>query len=185
MKELLQTGPAGRVCNGRTAWSLACGRRVLGLYVKQQSGDSVASAVLRFPQLSKQVSRMLSSNWVPPRNLSVFELAIQQTFPSVLSDLRIQQGDSTGGDGWAAPAQVPRDRLTPPRQRHRLDPGGLNADTGACGPRPGSLLRNKVHCCWFFLPRNKIYARKTKPVSFYLDIQWLANFWGCDDKPRT
>uniref|UniRef100_A0A3Q1M4I6 Alanine--glyoxylate aminotransferase n=1 Tax=Bos taurus TaxID=9913 RepID=A0A3Q1M4I6_BOVIN len=33
--------------------------------------------------------------------------------------------------------------------------------------------------------KNKIYARKTKPVSFYLDIQWLANFWGCDDKPRT
>ena len=66
MKELLQTGPAGRVCNGRTAWSLECGRRVLGLYIKQQSGDGVASAVLRFPQLSKRVSRMLSSNWVPP-----------------------------------------------------------------------------------------------------------------------
>uniref|UniRef100_A0A8C2NG62 Alanine--glyoxylate aminotransferase n=1 Tax=Capra hircus TaxID=9925 RepID=A0A8C2NG62_CAPHI len=33
--------------------------------------------------------------------------------------------------------------------------------------------------------KNKIYARKTKPVSFYLDIQWLANFWGCDDRPRT
>ncbi|KAK2505066.1 hypothetical protein MC885_004743 [Smutsia gigantea] len=32
--------------------------------------------------------------------------------------------------------------------------------------------------------RSKIYARKTKPVSFYLDIKWLANFWGCDDKPR-
>ncbi|XP_014640962.1 PREDICTED: serine--pyruvate aminotransferase [Ceratotherium simum simum] len=32
--------------------------------------------------------------------------------------------------------------------------------------------------------KNKIYTRKTKPVSFYLDIKWLANFWGCDDKPR-
>uniref|UniRef100_A0A8D1WML0 Alanine--glyoxylate aminotransferase n=1 Tax=Sus scrofa TaxID=9823 RepID=A0A8D1WML0_PIG len=32
--------------------------------------------------------------------------------------------------------------------------------------------------------RNKIYTRKTKPVSFNLDIKWLANFWGCDDKPR-
>lgn len=52
-------------------------------------------------------------------------------------------------------------------------------------PRPGSLLKTKGHCCWFFLPRSKIYARKTKPVSFYLDIKWLANFWGCDDKPRT
>ena len=51
-------------------------------------------------------------------------------------------------------------------------------------PRPGSFLRTKGHCCWFFLPRSKIYARKTKPVSFYLDIKWLANFWGCDDKPR-
>ena len=93
--------------------------------LEQQSGDSVASAVLRFPQLSKQVSRMLSSNWVPPA------VSIQQTFPSVLSDLRIQQGDSTGGDGWAAPARVPRDRLTRPRQRRRLDPRGLKADTGA------------------------------------------------------
>lgn len=36
----------------------------------------------------------------------------------------------------------------------------------------------------FFLPRNKIYTRKTKPFSFYLDIKWLANFWGCDDQPR-
>ncbi|XP_016059105.1 PREDICTED: serine--pyruvate aminotransferase [Miniopterus natalensis] len=32
--------------------------------------------------------------------------------------------------------------------------------------------------------KNKIYSRKTKPYSFYLDMQWLANFWGCDDKPR-
>uniref|UniRef100_A0A8C6B395 Alanine--glyoxylate aminotransferase n=4 Tax=Odontoceti TaxID=9722 RepID=A0A8C6B395_MONMO len=32
--------------------------------------------------------------------------------------------------------------------------------------------------------KNKIYTRKTKPFSFYLDIKWLANFWGCDDKPR-
>lgn len=32
--------------------------------------------------------------------------------------------------------------------------------------------------------RSKIYARKTKPFSFYLDIKWLANFWGCDNKPR-
>nr|KAF6336089.1 alanine--glyoxylate and serine--pyruvate aminotransferase [Myotis myotis] len=32
--------------------------------------------------------------------------------------------------------------------------------------------------------KNKIYSRKTKPYSFYLDMKWLANFWGCDDKPR-
>ncbi|KAL2775362.1 serine--pyruvate aminotransferase [Daubentonia madagascariensis] len=32
--------------------------------------------------------------------------------------------------------------------------------------------------------RGKIYTRKTKPFSFYLDIKWLANIWGCDDKPR-
>ncbi|XP_058909724.1 alanine--glyoxylate aminotransferase [Kogia breviceps] len=32
--------------------------------------------------------------------------------------------------------------------------------------------------------KNKIYTRKTKPFSFYLDIKWLANFWGCEDKPR-
>ncbi|XP_037017323.2 alanine--glyoxylate aminotransferase isoform X2 [Artibeus jamaicensis] len=32
--------------------------------------------------------------------------------------------------------------------------------------------------------RDKVYARKTKPHSFYLDIKLLANFWGCDDEPR-
>ncbi|KAM6178531.1 alanine--glyoxylate aminotransferase [Rhynchocyon petersi] len=32
--------------------------------------------------------------------------------------------------------------------------------------------------------REKIYARKTKPYSFYLDVKCLANFWGCEDKPR-
>ncbi|XP_008592883.1 PREDICTED: serine--pyruvate aminotransferase, mitochondrial [Galeopterus variegatus] len=32
--------------------------------------------------------------------------------------------------------------------------------------------------------RNKIYSRKTKPFSFSLDIKYLANLWGCDDKPR-
>ncbi|CAF90554.1 unnamed protein product, partial [Tetraodon nigroviridis] len=29
----------------------------------------------------------------------------------------------------------------------------------------------------------KIFNRKTKPVSFFLDLKWLANYWGCDDKP--
>ncbi|XP_008305554.2 alanine--glyoxylate and serine--pyruvate aminotransferase a isoform X1 [Cynoglossus semilaevis] len=29
----------------------------------------------------------------------------------------------------------------------------------------------------------KIFDRKTKPVSFFLDLKWLANYWGCDDKP--
>ncbi|XP_024419770.1 alanine--glyoxylate aminotransferase [Desmodus rotundus] len=33
--------------------------------------------------------------------------------------------------------------------------------------------------------KDKIYSRKTKPYSFYLDIKFLANFWGCDDEPRT
>lgn len=32
--------------------------------------------------------------------------------------------------------------------------------------------------------KNKIYSRKTKPFSFYLDIKMLANYWGCDDQPR-
>ncbi|XP_007939656.1 serine--pyruvate aminotransferase [Orycteropus afer afer] len=32
--------------------------------------------------------------------------------------------------------------------------------------------------------RNKIDARKTKPCSFYLDMKWLANIWGCEDQPR-
>uniref|UniRef100_A0A2U3TVA9 Alanine--glyoxylate aminotransferase n=1 Tax=Callithrix jacchus TaxID=9483 RepID=A0A2U3TVA9_CALJA len=35
-----------------------------------------------------------------------------------------------------------------------------------------------------FLPRNKIYSRKTKPSSFYLDVKYLANLWGCDGQPR-
>ncbi|XP_072771224.1 alanine--glyoxylate and serine--pyruvate aminotransferase a isoform X2 [Nerophis lumbriciformis] len=29
----------------------------------------------------------------------------------------------------------------------------------------------------------KIFNRRTKPVSFFLDLSWLANYWGCDDKP--
>ncbi|XP_006875265.1 PREDICTED: serine--pyruvate aminotransferase, mitochondrial-like [Chrysochloris asiatica] len=33
--------------------------------------------------------------------------------------------------------------------------------------------------------RNKIYSRKTKPCSFYLDMKWLAKFWDCGDKPRS
>ncbi|XP_045415864.1 serine--pyruvate aminotransferase [Lemur catta] len=33
--------------------------------------------------------------------------------------------------------------------------------------------------------RNKAYTRRTKPFSFYLDLKWLANIWGCDDKPRV
>ncbi|XP_062853281.1 alanine--glyoxylate and serine--pyruvate aminotransferase a [Trichomycterus rosablanca] len=30
---------------------------------------------------------------------------------------------------------------------------------------------------------NKIFNRKTKPVSYFLDLTWLANYWGCDGKP--
>ncbi|XP_017280650.1 alanine--glyoxylate and serine--pyruvate aminotransferase a [Kryptolebias marmoratus] len=29
----------------------------------------------------------------------------------------------------------------------------------------------------------KAFNRTTKPVSFFLDLSWLANYWGCDDKP--
>uniref|UniRef100_A0A8D0UAN6 Alanine--glyoxylate aminotransferase n=1 Tax=Sus scrofa TaxID=9823 RepID=A0A8D0UAN6_PIG len=36
-------------------------------------------------------------------------------------------------------------------------------------------------CC--FPRRNKIYTRKTKPVSFNLDVKWLANFWGPARRP--
>ncbi|XP_041120506.1 serine--pyruvate aminotransferase, mitochondrial-like [Polyodon spathula] len=32
--------------------------------------------------------------------------------------------------------------------------------------------------------KQKIFSRKTKPVSFYLDMGWLANYWACDGKPR-
>ncbi|XP_053896316.1 alanine--glyoxylate aminotransferase [Malaclemys terrapin pileata] len=32
--------------------------------------------------------------------------------------------------------------------------------------------------------RKKIFSRRTKPPSFFLDMGWLANYWGCDDKPR-
>lgn len=31
--------------------------------------------------------------------------------------------------------------------------------------------------------RQKISQRRTKPVSFFLDLGWLANYWGCDGKP--
>uniref|UniRef100_A0A672MJN6 Alanine--glyoxylate aminotransferase n=1 Tax=Sinocyclocheilus grahami TaxID=75366 RepID=A0A672MJN6_SINGR len=29
----------------------------------------------------------------------------------------------------------------------------------------------------------KIFNRRTKPISYFLDLNWLANYWGCDDKP--
>ncbi|XP_035032287.1 alanine--glyoxylate and serine--pyruvate aminotransferase a [Hippoglossus stenolepis] len=29
----------------------------------------------------------------------------------------------------------------------------------------------------------KIFNRRTKPVSFFLDLNWLSNYWGCDGKP--
>ncbi|NXC72472.1 SPYA protein, partial [Anhinga anhinga] len=32
--------------------------------------------------------------------------------------------------------------------------------------------------------REKMLRRKTKPTSFYLDMGWLANYWGCDGEPR-
>ncbi|XP_062987609.1 alanine--glyoxylate aminotransferase [Elgaria multicarinata webbii] len=32
--------------------------------------------------------------------------------------------------------------------------------------------------------RNKISTRKTKPISFYLDMEELTKYWGCDDNPR-
>uniref|UniRef100_A0A672V1Z5 Alanine--glyoxylate aminotransferase n=1 Tax=Strigops habroptila TaxID=2489341 RepID=A0A672V1Z5_STRHB len=32
--------------------------------------------------------------------------------------------------------------------------------------------------------REKILGRKTKPPSFYLDMHWLANYWGCDGELR-
>uniref|UniRef100_A0A8C8BR59 Alanine--glyoxylate aminotransferase n=1 Tax=Otus sunia TaxID=257818 RepID=A0A8C8BR59_9STRI len=32
--------------------------------------------------------------------------------------------------------------------------------------------------------REKMLRRKTKPPSFYLDMSWLASYWGCDGEPR-
>ncbi|NXS72527.1 SPYA protein, partial [Pandion haliaetus] len=32
--------------------------------------------------------------------------------------------------------------------------------------------------------REKMLRRKTKPLSFYLDMGWLGNYWGCDREPR-
>lgn len=32
--------------------------------------------------------------------------------------------------------------------------------------------------------RAKIAARKTPISSFYFDINWLGNYWGCDKEPR-
>ncbi|XP_005151056.2 alanine--glyoxylate aminotransferase [Melopsittacus undulatus] len=32
--------------------------------------------------------------------------------------------------------------------------------------------------------REKILRRKTNPPSFYLDMRWLANYWGCDGEAR-
>lgn len=30
---------------------------------------------------------------------------------------------------------------------------------------------------------NKMFNRKTKPVSYLLDMTHLSNYWGCDGKP--
>ncbi|XP_057618832.1 alanine--glyoxylate aminotransferase [Chionomys nivalis] len=32
--------------------------------------------------------------------------------------------------------------------------------------------------------KHKVYSRKTKPVSFYMDITYLAKLWGCEGKTR-
>ena len=32
--------------------------------------------------------------------------------------------------------------------------------------------------------REKMLRRKMQPPSFYLDMGWLANYWGCDGEPR-
>lgn len=32
--------------------------------------------------------------------------------------------------------------------------------------------------------KHKVYSRKTKPVSFYTDITYLAKLWGCEGKTR-
>uniref|UniRef100_A0A8C5WY79 Alanine--glyoxylate aminotransferase n=1 Tax=Laticauda laticaudata TaxID=8630 RepID=A0A8C5WY79_LATLA len=32
--------------------------------------------------------------------------------------------------------------------------------------------------------RKKIHTRKTKPISFYLDMEELSAYWGCDGNPR-
>ena len=36
----------------------------------------------------------------------------------------------------------------------------------------------------YWLTRAKIGARKTPISSFYFDIHWLGNYWGCDNQPR-
>ncbi|XP_048664880.1 alanine--glyoxylate aminotransferase isoform X2 [Marmota marmota marmota] len=33
--------------------------------------------------------------------------------------------------------------------------------------------------------KQKVDARRTKPFSVFMDLKCLANFWGCDDKPRA
>ncbi|XP_004597478.2 alanine--glyoxylate aminotransferase [Ochotona princeps] len=32
--------------------------------------------------------------------------------------------------------------------------------------------------------KSKVYNRKTKPFSFFMDVKLLANIWGCDGQPR-
>lgn len=38
---------------------------------------------------------------------------------------------------------------------------------------------------WLLLSRYKVYSRKTKPVSFYTDITYLAKLWGCEGETRV
>ncbi|XP_032887384.1 serine--pyruvate aminotransferase [Amblyraja radiata] len=46
-----------------------------------------------------------------------------------------------------------------------------------CPPGTAPISFNDKAC-------QKIFNRKKKPTSFYFDMSWLSNFWGCDGSPR-
>ncbi|XP_072896799.1 alanine--glyoxylate and serine--pyruvate aminotransferase a [Hemitrygon akajei] len=46
-----------------------------------------------------------------------------------------------------------------------------------CPPGTAPISFNDKAC-------QKIFNRKTKPTSLYLDMSWLSNLWGCDGSPR-
>uniref|UniRef100_UPI00398EF097 alanine--glyoxylate and serine--pyruvate aminotransferase a isoform X1 n=2 Tax=Pristiophorus japonicus TaxID=55135 RepID=UPI00398EF097 len=46
-----------------------------------------------------------------------------------------------------------------------------------CPPGTAPISFNDKAC-------QKIFNRKKKPTSLYLDMSWLSNFWGCDGNPR-
>lgn len=66
-------------------------------------------------------------------------------------------------------------------------PDWLPSNRKVCWPGACSDSRLEhviILLSFFLLPHSKkMFSRKTKPVSYLLDMTYLSNYWGCDGKP--